>query len=236
MAKQQKMPFWDHVYELRRRLLIVVVSVVFCSILSFLFYPRLFSFVYEVIKDELLILEVTEGFFTIVSASITIGIFLSLPVLLVETTLFIFPALKSKEKIIMIAFLVSTFILFIGGVLFAYRLVLPLAIDFLKSDIFSPTNVTRLISYHKFITFFFQFLIAFGVCFEFPLVILMLLKFNILTISALVKYFKHFTIVIFIIAAILTPPDVISQILLAVPMLGLYLIAIGVAKLLGWGK
>ncbi|MBN1799225.1 MAG: twin-arginine translocase subunit TatC [Spirochaetales bacterium] len=236
MAKQQTMPFWDHVYELRRRLLIVVASVVICSVFSFFYYPRLFTYISEVIKDELLVTEVTEGFFAIVSVSITMGIFLSLPVLLFETTLFIFPALKSKEKKIIVAFMASSFLLFFGGLLFAYQLVLPIALLFLKSDIFFPANITRLISYHKFITFFFQFLIAFGICFEFPIVVLMLLKFNVLTIRTLLKHVKHFTIVIFIIAAVITPPDVVSQVLLAVPMLGLYLLAVGVAKLLGWGK
>jgi sec-independent protein translocase protein TatC len=236
MVKSQKIPFWDHVYELRRRLIIAVIFVFVFSVGGFLLYPQIYRFIYEVIKEKLLITEVTESFFTIVAVSITVGLFFSLPILLFEATLFIFPALTKREKTIMLACMVSSFILFTAGIFFAYKLVLPITIDFLTSDIFLPAQMIRLISYHKFITFFVQFLIAFGICFQFPLILLLLLKFKILSTAALLKHFKHFVIGVFVAAAIITPPDVVSQILLAVPLLCLYLTALAVAKLLGWGK
>jgi sec-independent protein translocase protein TatC len=237
MEKQVKMPFWDHVYELRKRLIVLIISIIFCSVLSFLFYPHLFNYIYDVLKEKLLITEITEGFTTTLSASITMGIFFSLPILLFEIILFIFPALKKKEKIIVLVFMTSAFLLFIGGVFFSYKSILPVAVNFFKSDVFFPENVTRFISYQKFIDFFFQFLIAFGICFQFPLVLLLLLKLGILKMATLLKYFRHFIVVIFIVAAVITPgPDVISQLLLAIPMIVLYLISIIAGKLLGWGK
>ena len=230
------MPFWRHVYELRNRLIIVLLSILFFSIFSYIIFPFYFKTFYNVIKENLYATHIAEGFLTRLKVSILLGAFLTIPVLLFELLLFIFPALTKKEKTFFLLSILSTFILFITGIIFAFIYVLPISINFLKSSTFYPENVNRLISYNTFVTFFFQFLIGFGLCFQFPIIILLLLKFNLLKIKHLIKYFKYVIIVCFIVSAILTPPDIISQIFLAVPMIILYTITIIIGKLLKLGE
>ena len=236
MNNEKRMTFWEHVYEIRNRLLVVMAFTVVFAAGSYLFFPYLFSLVHDVLGEELYATDITEGFVTRLRVSVLTGFFLSIPLLLFQIVLFIFPALKKKEKAVMLSLLLTTFILFLAGLAFAWKTVLPVSVRFLKSRAFFPENVSRLISYRTFISFFFQFLIGFGLCFQFPIALLFLLKAGFLSITGLVKGFKYVIAGIFLVAAIITPPDVVSQILLAVPMILLYLASILTAKLLGWGK
>jgi sec-independent protein translocase protein TatC len=163
-------------------------------------------------------------------------VFLSIPLFIFQVILFIFPALKKNEKIFMLLLMVSTFSLFLFGIIFAYKSVLPISIQFLKSRAFFPENVSRLISYETFIGFFFQFLIGFGVCFQFPVVLIFLMKIGVLQVDSLIKNFKFVFAGVFLLAAVITPPDIVSQILLSIPMVVLYLICILIGKVFRLGK
>ena len=220
------MPFWDHVQELRNRFLYVIISVVLFSIFGYLFYEYFFSAVSSVIQEEMYITRITEGFTTRLRVGFLIGLFLSIPFLFFQLMQFIFPALEKKGKWIILIILICSFSLFTVGILFGYNSVLPISMNFLKSREFFPENVERLISYDKFIVFFFQFLIGFGICFQFPIVLISLMKLELLSLSTLVRTSKYFILAFFTIAAIITPPDIISQLLLTLPMIVLYALCI----------
>ncbi len=227
----REMSFWGHLLELRRRILVVVGFVAVFSVAGYLLFPYFFALVSEVIGEQLYATTIAEGFMTRLRIAVLLGMFLSLPVLLFQIMLFVFPALQRREKRFVLVLLVSTFLLFLGGVLYAYKSVLPVSVRFLKSGIFFPERVNRLISYRQFITFFFQFLLGFGVCFQFPVVLLALMKLGLFGVRALVRNFKYFVIGAFLFAAIITPPDMVSQILLALPMISLYALCILVGML-----
>jgi len=235
-GKTKEMPFWEHVYELRRRIFIVLIFALVFTGAGYLFFPYFYRLIASTIGEELYATRITEGFLTRLKVSVLIGLFLSIPAFLFELVQFIFPALKPREKRFMLLLLVCTFLLFILGVWFAYGSVLPISINFLKSKEFFPENVSRLISYQTFITFFFQFLLGFGLCFQFPVVIVFLMRLGLIEVRTLVRFSKYFVIIAFLFSAILTPPDVISQIMLGVPMIALYGICILIGIIFKVGK
>lgn len=236
MNKEKEMPFWDHVYEIRNRLLIVIGAILIFSIVSGILYPYIIREIGNIIKEKIHIFTYPEGFVTLINISVLLGIFFSIPVFLFQILLFIFPALKKKEKAYMLAVLLTSYVLFLFGIFFAYKSVLPISINFFKQKVFYPENVGRVISFEKFISFLFQFLMGFGLCFQFPIVLIFLLKINVIKTKALIKNFKYVVAFIFIISAVLTPPDIVSQILLATPMIILYLFCILIGKIFKLGE
>ena len=235
-VKNKDMSFWAHIYELRNRILKILIAVFILSIISYILFPFYFKAFANIIRENLYATHIAEGFVTKIKISIFIGFFLTLPFLLFELLLFIFPALTKKEKLFFLSSMLAVFVLFICGLLFAFIYILPVSINFLKSASFYPANVNRLISYQTFINFFFQFLIGFGLSFQFPVILLLLLNFNLIKLRQLMKYFKYVIIICFIISAIITPPDVASQVLMAIPMIILYILTIIIAKIFKLGE
>ncbi len=231
MSTRTQMPFWDHVVELRNRILVVLVCTLVFSVVGYLVFPWFFRQIAEVLGEDLYATKITEGFATRLRVAVLIGSIASIPMFLFELVLFVVPALTGREKTFMLLSLLATFALFVFGVAFAYRAVLPASITFLKSREFFPDSVGRLVSYGTFITFFFQFLLGFGLCFEFPVVIVLLLKLGVVRVRMLVAWFKYFVIAAFAVSAVITPtPDVVTQSMLALPMVGLY----GLCIVVGW--
>jgi sec-independent protein translocase protein TatC len=230
------MTFWQHVYELRKRVFVVMVCVTVCSIGGYVVFPWFLAIIAQILKEQLYVTLITEGFVMRIRIAFLIGAFLTIPVLIFEVAAFILPALSGKERRFLLLLLVSTFLLFLFGVGFAFRTVLPVSISWLKSDVFFPQNLHRLLSYQEFISFFFRFLLGFGLVFEFPVVIVFLLKLRIISVKQLTRFFRYFLIVAVTAAAVLSPgPDIASQIMLAVPMIALYLVCILLGKILGLG-
>lgn len=234
--KERVMLFWDHIEELRNRLLYVVISVLLFSIAGYLFYTSFFEIIANVIKEELYITQIAEGFMTRIRVGLMIGIFMSIPFLFFQIMQFVFPALTKRSKIFILLILSVSYILFIGGIIFAYETVMPISMQFLKSREFFPESVNRLISYDTFIAFFFQFLIGFGVCFQFPILLVTLLKLKVISVRGLLNFSKYFILTAFILSAIITPPDVVSQTLLTVPMIILYMACILIGKIFRLGS
>jgi sec-independent protein translocase protein TatC len=225
------MTFWEHIYEIRNRLLIVFIAFLCFSIASYIFFPYFIEEVLRIIGEQLFATSIGEGFLTRVKTAVSIGGFFTIPVFLFELMLFLFPALTKKEKGFLLGLLIAAFVLFVGGIAMAYKLILPAGIQFLKSKDFFPGNVGRLISYNDFITFFMQFLVGVGVCFQFPIALIFLMKVGVLKVDLLIKYLKYFIAGAFLAAAIITPSvDMVSQTLLAAPMILLYLICILIGK------
>jgi sec-independent protein translocase protein TatC len=230
------MTFWEHVGELRKRLIIASCFVIAGTVAGYILFPDFVQIMQSSLGEQLYAFQIAEGFLVRFEIAFAIGLFLSLPILIFEIVLFILPALKPREKKILLGFLLSSYALFLCGIAFAFQSVLPYSVQFFKSAEFFPENVGRLISFKEYLDFFLVFLLAFGVCFQFPIVMLVILKLKILPLKFFTKNFKYFVIVIFIVAAIITPPDVVSQIMVALPMLALYSLSLLIARITRLGR
>jgi len=218
-------PFWDHVVELRNRMLWVVSGILAFAIAGYLIYPYFVQIISGILGEKLYINTIVEGFFTRMNVSLIFGCICALPIFILQACLFIFPGLTAREKNIVLGSIIAAFVLFAAGVFFSIQSVLPASLHFFKTEGFFPGSVGLMINYSKFIQFVFKFLLACGFCFEFPVVLIVLIQFHVLTVATLVKNLKYVIIVIFAIAAVLAP-DVVSQITLALPMIVLYLLTL----------
>lgn len=229
------MSFEKHLLILRRKLLALFVCLLAFSTLGYLLFPYIYNFLYEILSENLYVTKIHEGFFTRLKISMLIGIFLSIPFLMFIIITYVSPGLYKREKRIILSVSLVSYLLFLAGITFSLSIVLPISLDFLRSTNFFPNTLERIISYNSFVNFFSQFLLGFGICFEFPIVIVLLMILKILSVKTLIKYFKYFIAVAFFLSAILTPPDIISQILLGIPLVILYLICIAIGKVFRLG-
>ena len=169
-------------------------------------------------------------FIVALKVSLYAAIFLALPIILWQMWLFIAPGLYDNEKKMALPFLVGVTVMFAVGVLFAYYVVTPFGFQFLIT--FGAFLYTPLINIEDYIGFFAKILFGFGLAFELPMVVYFLASIKLVTEKTLLDFFKYAIVAIFIIAALLTPPDVITQMLMAAPLIILYGVSILVAKVI----
>lgn len=219
----EKRPFLEHLEELRKRIILVLISIILLSALSYTCSEKILRFLARYV-NSLVFISPQEAFLSYLKVSLFSGLVLSVPVVLFNALKFIWVALNKKEKNVFIAYLIAGVLLFGSGILFSYYIALPAAINFLLS--FSSDLIRPFISVAKYISFSVFLMLAFGVAFETPLFIVLLTRLGIVNSRTLRKQRRYFIILLFIISAMLTPPDVITQILLAVPLIVLYEISI----------
>jgi len=219
----------EHLSELRRRVIYILISVAITSGVAYHFIDEILNFIIAAGKiDNLVFINPTEAFFVIIKLSILVGVVAGMPFILFQVWKYVGVALKKHERKYLIYFGPLSFVLFLIGAGFAFRSVLPMAMRFLLS--FSKDFIEPMITLNAYVSFLIKMITAFGLMFELPLVILFLSKLGIVTPEALKKARKYAIVLIFVVAAVLTPPDVISQIMLAVPILILYEISIWICK------
>ncbi len=224
----EKRPFLEHLEELRKRIILVLISVILLSALSYTYSEKILGFLARYV-DSLVFISPQEAFLSYLKISLFSGLVLSVPVILFNALKFIWVALNKREKSIFIAYLIAGILLFGVGISFSYYIALPAAINFLLS--FSSDLIRPFISVARYISFSIFLILAFGVAFETPLFIVLLTRLGIVSSRTLRKQRRYFIILLFIISAMLTPPDVITQILLAVPLIVLYEISILFARI-----
>jgi sec-independent protein translocase protein TatC len=216
--------FFEHLEELRRRLILCLGAVAVSALTAFFFSDRILAFLIDPIRAEIgsvYFFSPAEAFVTKVQIACIVGALLASPLILTELWLFVTPALGERErrKAAPLIFVVSA--LFIAGVVFAYCSVMPVGLKFLigqQTELLKP-----MISVEHYIAFIGAMLLAFGIAFNMPVFILALSWFGVLKASVLFRYHRHAVVLIFILAAVLTPgPDIASQLLLAVPLLSLF--------------
>lgn len=227
-----KQALMGHLLELRKTLLWVVIAigVAFVVILT-VFCQPLLDFVTAPIKErgmELIYTALTEAFSTQMKLSLLAAIVVTFPVTSWLLWRFIRPALYQHERRTFIIIFLSSLCLFVLGIIFAYVAVLSLTINFFV--IMGENAATPMISISQYVSFLISFLIPFGLVFLMPLVSYVLTRMGVLTATMMTKYRKYLVFAIFVISAVLTPPDVISQIVMALPMLLLYEVSIIVSK------
>ena len=167
-------------------------------------------------------------FVVALKVSLYAAIFLALPIILWQMWLFVAPGLYDNEKKMALPFLIGTTVMFAVGVLFAYYVVTPFGFQFLIT--FGAFLYTPLINIEDYIGFFAKILFGFGLAFELPMIVYFLASIKLVTEKTLLDFFKYAIVIIFIVAALLTPPDVITQMLMAAPLIILYGVSILVAK------
>ena len=219
------MPFLNHLEELRWRLLKSILSVIVMSFVAFYFAEDLVKFIRIPLGDaQLYNMEVTGTFYAYLKIALVGGIMGALPIIFFQLWSFVAPGLYKHEKRMILPMVTISTILFIVGGGFCFVMVLPLAFKFLIG--FSGEMVVNNITIGSYINFVGLLLIAFGFSFQLPVACYLLGKMGILTSSFLSKGRRYAIVIILIVGAIITPPDVFTQFLLAVPLYILYEISI----------
>jgi sec-independent protein translocase protein TatC len=229
---QQEQPFMTHLIEVRTRLLHMVLCILLMFAVLLPFTNQLYSLLAKPLLQRLptgasmIATEVASPFLTPFKFVFILAIALSMPYILHQIWRFIAPGLYRREKRIALPLLISSIVLFYSGIAFAYFVVFPLAFRFLVGA--APQGVTVMTDISKYLDFTLTIFFAFGLAFEVPVAIILMVWAGVTTPAALAAKRSYVVVAVFVIGAVLTPPDVISQTLLAVPMwllfeLGLFL-------------
>ncbi|RJP71081.1 MAG: twin-arginine translocase subunit TatC [Candidatus Abyssobacteria bacterium SURF_17] len=230
-----KMTFTEHLAELRIRLVKGLIAFAVFTILGYVFR----GYVLEIIKRPLgetvplHAFDIFEPFFASLRIAVYTGVFFGLPFFVYQIMMFCLPALRPSEKRVIVGGLCAGVVLLYGGIVFSYVLILPLLMPQLSG--FFRTGVEQTFSLNMYINKIFRFMIAFGLGFQMPIVLIILVRIGVISVDWLKKNRKYMIIGIFVVAAMLTPPDIISQTLLAIPLLLLYEVSIWVSVLLEGG-
>jgi sec-independent protein translocase protein TatC len=231
----EKQPFLSHLEELRKRLVVCAIGVGAGFVIAYIFAERLFQLLVAPLKavmpegDQLIFTNLPEMFFAYIKVAFIAGIMAASPLIFYQLWMFIAPGLYRKEKKMAIPFVVSSTILFVGGALFGYFVVFPFGFKFFIG--FSNEYVKALPSVKQYFSFSMKLLFAFGAVFELPVIIFFLSKMGIVTPQFLRQKRKYAILLTFALAAILTPPDVITQCMMAGPLIVLYEIGILVSRI-----
>jgi sec-independent protein translocase protein TatC len=242
------MTFWEHLDELRKRLVYSVVAFIVCCIVAWEVREHLLAFLVKPFaeswaaqglpgKPTLHFGAPGAAFTAYLRLSLLGGICLAAPVIFYQLWSFIAPGLYAREKRFVIPFVVLSTLLFVGGGLFGWRTAFPITFDYFLSLSGSVggqgLTVTPTIMMGDYIEFVSHMLIAFGVIFELPLVILFLSIAGVVNYLTLIRFGRWFVLIAVIAAGLFTPPEVTSQLLMAVPLIVLYFLSIGLAYLFG---
>ncbi len=209
-----------HLEELRKRLIYSVLSIIPAAVVCFFFAPKIIDFLRKPYGGKLVFISPPEAFIVNIKVAIGSGVILAFPFIAYQIWKFVAPGLYPHEKKIFLGLiLVSTF-LFAGGVAFAYFLIVPLAFKFLLK--FSYNWFEPMFTVGKYFSFLFKLMIAFGVVFQTPIIVIFLIATGVTSVEALSRYRRHIWVVSFVLGAVLTPPDVLSQVMMSLPLILLF--------------
>lgn len=226
----REMTLVGHLGELRRRLILSVVSIVAGTLVAYYFVDELMRFV-TAPAGKLYFMSPAEGFFAYLKLAVFAGIMLALPVVLWQAWAFVAPALTSTESKWAFIMVPGAVMLFFAGVSFGYLVVWPAAVKFFLG--FGNESLQPMLSLGQYLSFLLSFILPFGIIFNLPLVLIILAKMGIISSNFLAKKRRIMILVAFIIGGIITPtPDVFSQVMMAIPILILYEASIWAVRLL----
>jgi len=240
MTEEGKLPFTGHLDELRKRLITCFIAIGIGFVASYAFKDKLFSILVNPLVsvmeagDTLIFTGLPEAFFTYLKVALLSGIMLAAPVIIYQFWMFVTPGLYKKEKRILIPIVILSSVFFIGGSLFGYFIVFPWGFKFFLG--FATETIRPLPSMKEYLSFSAKLLLAFGLVFELPLVLTFLARIGIVSVDFLKKNRKYALLLFFAGSAILTPPDVVTQVMMALPLMVLYEISIIGAKVFGKKK
>ncbi len=234
---QAKQTFIEHLEELRKRLVVSLIAVGIGFIVCYIFSKEIFEFLMLPLQRALpsgatmIFTTPAEAFFTYMKVGLLAGVFVASPIVLYQIWLFVAPALYSHEKKYVIPFVFSSTVLLVAGAAFGYFVAFPVFAKFFMhfaTDFIQPAPRLK-----ESFSFCATLLLTFGLTFELPLFMLFLSKLGVIDARMLARNRKYVIIIIFIVAAVLTPPDPLSQVMMAVPLVVLYEVSIWVARIFG---
>jgi sec-independent protein translocase protein TatC len=235
-----KQPLLEHLIELRRRLLWSLATLVVCFFVCFAFARNIFAVLVQPLlragQGKLIYTDIYEAFFTQVKVSLWAALMLSFPVIATQLWRFVAPGLYVREKKAFLPFLLLTPVFFAVGASFAYFVAMPWALHFLLSYQGNIGGVQQeaLPGVGNYLTFCTRFLFGFGAAFLTPILLMILERAGIVTLTQLAKSRRYAIVASAAVAAVLTPPDVVSMLLLLVPLYSLYEFAILAIRLTHW--
>jgi len=227
------MPLLDHLVELRKRLIYALISFFLVFFVAFYFAKPIFEFLEQpAIRDgyKLGVFDIFEFFFVTVKLSAYVSLIVGFPLIAVQIWLFVGPGLYRQEKRAFLPFLVATPFMFYAGCAVMYFAVLPYVINMMLT-VYAPADMEKTLRAQDYLSRILQLVFAFGFAFEVPVLLTLLVRVGIVSSEGLRSKRRYAIVVAFVVAAVLTPPDVISQLALAVPLIAFYEISIIIG---GW--
>ncbi|MCM8557547.1 twin-arginine translocase subunit TatC [Sphingomicrobium sediminis] len=235
-----KMPLLDHLIELRKRLVLVVAVLAVAFFACFYLAKPIFSVLVQPLLEagegRLIFTDVFEAFFVEVKVALFAALMITFPVLATQLWRFVAPGLYAKEKKAFLPFLILTPFFFAGGASFAYFVAMPIALDFLlgfEGEV-GGVETEAMPAIGNYLSFSTKFLFGFGLAFLLPILVMLLERAGLVTREQLAAGRRYMIVAAFAIAAVLTPPDAVSQIILAVPLVLLYEFAILAIRFTHW--
>lgn len=233
-AEGLRMPIIEHLRELRIRLIRATIALAAGFIVAYFFSDQLFAAltlpIRQVSHDKLLLIGtgVGEAFFTKLKVSLVAGLFLASPAVFYEVWKFIAPGLYQNERRMAFPFIVFATIFFIAGGYFCWAVVFKVGYSFFLEQ-YSSISVTPTIRISEYLAFSAKLMLAFAITFEMPIFAFFLTRLGMIDYKMMLKQWRYAFLAVFIVAAALTPPDMVSQFLLAIPLLALYVVSVGVS-------
>ena len=238
VLSENKQPLLVHLVELRSRLIKTMIMITILFVIFYFFADSIYNFLVQPYADavegeegrRLIFTALHETFFTYIKVALFASLFISLPFLLIQLWIFVAPGLYKNEKSVVVPYLLATPILFILGSALVYYLIMPLAIKFFLSFESMGGNGALPIQLeakvNEYLSLIMRLILAFGLCFQLPVALTLLARVGFVSSESLRKNRKYVIVGVFAVAAILTPPDPISQIGLGIPILLLYELSI----------
>ena len=239
-----KKTFAEHYKDLKYRLVVAVICFLVCTIGCFFIAEEIYNFLAKPLAAafryqegrKLIFTGLTEGLTTHFKLSLYTGFFVSFPFIITQFYLFLAPGLYKKERIIFIFYILSSILLFLIGAAIVYFLIIPATwqffISFEQLGFGNSLPIILEARISEYLDLVLDLIIGFGLALQLPIILVILMNIGLIKIQSLIKFRRYAIVIIFIVAAILTPPDVFSQIILAIPLLLLYEVSIIIGKLI----
>ena len=237
------MPILEHIRELRNILITSLIAYLVACVLAFTFAQQIISLFTEpfmgvtsMVDTTLVVSSIVEGFVAQIRMTFIAGFIISLPVHIFGIIRFIFPALAVREKRILLVFLIVSLIVIVTGAYFVYFMLVPLVVTFLTNEFFVPASVGFILNYQANIFYLLTFILAAVMAFQTPLIMEVLLILNIIKRKQVWKAMRFIIVGIFILSALVTPPDLISLFGVALPLIVFFFLALFIAKIFKFGE
>lgn len=220
----------DHLQELRKRLMWVIIFFIGSLVIGFIFADSLIDYFKNSTDLEWNVFKLTDALMIYLKFAFLIGLVLTMPFALFQAWRFVAPGLTKKEKKLTLWFIPSAFLLFIIGISFAYFVTFPMIASFL-ANFSQKLDVQQTYGISEYFTLMFNMIIPFGLFFELPIIVVFLTRIGIIKPELLIRFRKVAYLILVILAASITPPDLVSEILVSVPLILLYEFSIWLSKL-----